>query len=289
MQNTGSAVVEALGTPGRMLTLAALMEKLPYGTVKHVDAFHSILDRVGVHQIQPHTDAPLVSLVYQVFQIIRLAKPGAGSEEVSNLVAKASVIRVLHNGHKLNGIVACFLDVFQRNVCKLPIGTDAAFFLRHTHMGLIDKKLVFADKSIIRPGKQNLIVDNLCIKGVVGFILNGPSGIQGKMLGANVLVLDDGLYLAAVPQSVISGEEDFPVLIVESGERMRCGIPCIKFAFQVELVGGRSPLTVIPAAIYMVETVIPVTVGKFFQGLSFRQETGFCCLVKGHSCFNITC
>ena len=272
-----------------MLAFAALMEKLPYSTVKHVDAFCGIFDCVGVHQIQQYTDAHLVSLVYQVFQIIRLSKPGTGCKEICDLVAKASVIRVFHNGHKLNGVVACFLDVLQRDVRKFPIGTDAAFFLRHTHMSFIDIKLVFADKAIIRPGEQNLVIDNLGIKCVVGFILNGPSGIQRKVLRANTIVFNYCFDFTAVPQSVISGKINLPVFIIQSGKRMRCGIPYIKFAFQIELVGGRSPLPVIPAAIHMMETVIPVTVGKLFQCLSFRQKTGFRCVVKVHSRLNITC
>ena len=82
VQNTGLAVIKALGSPGRMLTLFSIVEELPNGTIKHIDALSSILDRVGMDQIKQHTDTQLVGTVYQVFQILRVTEPGAGSKKV---------------------------------------------------------------------------------------------------------------------------------------------------------------------------------------------------------------
>ena len=66
VQNTGLAVVEALGTPGGMFTLVTVVEELPGGAVEHVDALSGILDSVGVDQIQQNTDAHFMSLVHQL-------------------------------------------------------------------------------------------------------------------------------------------------------------------------------------------------------------------------------
>ena len=55
VQNAGLAVVKALGSPGRMLTLFSVVEELPGGAVKHIDAFCGILDRAQMGQINMET------------------------------------------------------------------------------------------------------------------------------------------------------------------------------------------------------------------------------------------
>ena len=55
VQYTGSAVVKTFGTPGRMLALFTIVEELPGGAVKHIDAFCGILDRAQMGQINMET------------------------------------------------------------------------------------------------------------------------------------------------------------------------------------------------------------------------------------------
>ena len=55
VQNAGLTVIKALGSPGRMLTLFSVVEELPGGAVKHIDAICGILDRVGMNQINMET------------------------------------------------------------------------------------------------------------------------------------------------------------------------------------------------------------------------------------------
>ena len=45
VQNAGLTLIKALGSPGRMLILFSVVEELPDGAVKHIDAFCGILDR----------------------------------------------------------------------------------------------------------------------------------------------------------------------------------------------------------------------------------------------------
>ena len=51
VQNAGLTVIKALGSPGRMLTLSTIMEELPCGAVKHVDAYSCILNCMGMNHV----------------------------------------------------------------------------------------------------------------------------------------------------------------------------------------------------------------------------------------------
>ena len=95
VQNTGLAVIKALGSPGRMLTLFSIVEELPYRSIKHMDTFRCVLNRMGMDQIQQDTDAHIMGFIHKIFQILRMTEPGTGRKEVGHLVAKASVIRMM--------------------------------------------------------------------------------------------------------------------------------------------------------------------------------------------------
>ena len=289
VQNTGLAVIKALGSPGRMLTLFPVVEELPGGSVKHIDSFCGILNGVGMDQIQQNPDAQLVGTVHQVFQIFWVTKPGAGGTEVGYLRAKAAVVGMFHNGHKLHCIVACLFDPGQNLGSKFPVSTDPAFFLSHTHMGFVDVKLIFAYEVLVGPGKGALIINDFCIEGVVALILNHPFYIQWEMLRAGSFIIHHGLDLAAMPQRIVSGQVDFPVFVVHSGQGVGGLVPVVELTLQIQLLSGRRPFPVIPAAIYMVKTVILVAVGKVGQGLILRQKSRLSGIVYGHSQIDIAC
>ena len=61
------AIVEALGIPCRMVAFSSVMEELPGGTVKHVDALCGILYCMGVNDVQKNADSHFMGLVYQIF------------------------------------------------------------------------------------------------------------------------------------------------------------------------------------------------------------------------------
>ena len=124
MENAGLAVIEALGAPGRMLTLFAVMEELPDSAVEHIDALGGVLDGVGVDQVQQDPDAHRVGLVDQILQVLGFAEPGGCGIEVGHLVTERAVIGMLHDGHELNGVVAGFFDMIQGDVGKFPVSAE---------------------------------------------------------------------------------------------------------------------------------------------------------------------
>ena len=164
---------------------------------------------------------------------------------------------MFHNGHQLYSVVAGFLDTGQSVVCEFPIGADLALFLRHADMGFVDIQGGFTLEISVRPGEYLAVVHNLCGEGDGLGILDDPAGIQGNMLSTLQIGIDDSFDLAALPQSVITGQEQFPVAAFQLGQGVTGQVPVVEVAGQVQLIGAGGPLSVEPAAIDMVEAKIP--------------------------------
>ena len=166
VQNAGLAVVEALGAPGRMVALGAVVEELPGGAVEHVDALGGVLDGVGVDHVQQHPDAHFVGLVHQILQILGLAEPGGSGIEVGNLVAEGAVVGMLHDGHQLDGVVAGFLHMGQGVVSELPVGAHLALFLGHAHVGFVNEQGVFTLEILVGNHLLGFFNDGLVTSGL---------------------------------------------------------------------------------------------------------------------------
>ena len=282
------AVIKAFCAPGRMVALNAIVEELPYSAVKHIDALGSILDSVGMNNVQKHPDTHFMGLVDQILQVLRLAEPAGGGKEIGNLVSEASVIRMLHNGHQLNGVVAGFFDMGKDNISKLAVRTDLAFLLGHAHMSFINIELLFADKIFVSPGEDITLIHNLCAPGDGLGVLNHPAGVKGHMLCTGKIGVYYGFYLAAVPQGVFALQQKLPVAVIQFFQGMTCLIPSVKIAGQIQLVGAGSPFTVGPSGFSAVEAIIVMGIGKFIQRPNLSQQAVFGCPVEEHPKIDIT-
>ena len=179
---------------------------------------------------------------------------------------------MLHDGHELHRVVARLLNPGQGQVGKFPIGADSPFLLRHAHMGFVDIQLIVADEILIRPGEGFPVVGDLTLKGDGFLVLHHPAGVQGDVLSEAHVGLYHGFDPAALPQGIVTGQEQLPVSVIQLFQRMGGLVPAVEFAFQIELIGGRSPLPIVPAPIGVMEAIIIVGVGKVVQGLVFSQN-----------------
>ena len=213
VDNAGLAVVKALCPPGGMVALGAVVEELPSGAVKHIDAFGGIFDGVGMHYVQQHPNAHGMCLVHQVFQFLRPSEPGGSGKEIAHLIAEGAVIGMLHNGHQLHSIVARLVDAGQDMIGKFPVGADLALLLRHAHVGFVDIQLVLAHEILIRPGKDLPVVHHLALEGDGLLVLHHPAGIQRDVLRAGQIGVHHGFDLAAVPQGIVPGEIQLPAAV----------------------------------------------------------------------------
>ena len=214
------AVIKALGTPCRVVTLGAVMEELPCGAVEHIDAFCGILHSMGVHHIQQHAQTQLMGLVDQIFQVLRLTEPAGSGVKIGHLITKAAVIGVLHNGHQLNGIVTCFFDAGQHKLGKFAVGAHLALFLSHTHVGFVDVQGLRRLEILIGPVEDLPVIDHFGTPGNLSFFLNHAAGIQGDVVGTLQIGVHNSLDLAAVPKGVVPLQIQLPNAVIQSFQRV---------------------------------------------------------------------
>ena len=139
-KNLMMSVVEQSAIPELMSSFGALVEVLMIGAVKLIEPIKNVLRCVAVDNVEQHRDAHTVCGVHQLFQVFRGAIPTACSEEVVDLVSKAGIVCMFHNGHQLDYVVAQGLDSWKHVLGKLLVGCDPQLGGGNSHMGLVYTK-----------------------------------------------------------------------------------------------------------------------------------------------------
>ena len=265
MQDLILAVVEALGAPGGMVALGTGVEELPLGAVEHIDALSGIFHSMRVDHVQQHPNAQLMGLVHQVLQVLGFPKPTGSGKEVCHLVAKASVIGMLHDGHELDGVVAGLLDTGKDLVSKFPVGTYLTLLLGHAHMGLVDVEGLGGLKVPVCPGIGIPVIHHFCGESRGLGVLDYAAGVERDMLRTGHVDVHHGFDLTALPKGVVPLQHQLPHTVIKTLHGMRGLVPAVKIAGKVELIGTGSPLAVDPGAIEMVDAEIMMGIGKILQ------------------------
>ena len=89
-----------------MPAFTALVKVQVIRSVKLVQAVLRVLGCMAMHHIQEHRYTHAMSRVDELFQLFWCAKSTASREEAVDLVAKASIVGMLHDRHQLNDIVS---------------------------------------------------------------------------------------------------------------------------------------------------------------------------------------
>jgi hypothetical protein len=135
--NLVMAVVEQPAVPLVMASLASRVEVLMVCTIKLVQAVQNILGGVAVNNVEEDDYAQAVSGIDKLLEIFWGTISAARSEEVVNLVAKAGVVSVLHDGHELDDIVAEILDTRQHVLGELLVSRNTLLGCGDADMGLV--------------------------------------------------------------------------------------------------------------------------------------------------------
>ena len=77
--------------------------------------------------------------INQFLQVLGRTETRTWREEIGDMIAKRAVIRMLRDGHKLDGVVAVRLDARQYLLGKLLISPDLPLLLRHTDVRLVNQ------------------------------------------------------------------------------------------------------------------------------------------------------
>src|SRR5258708_2264419 len=81
------------------------MKILKLGPVEQVQPLVRILHRMAVNDARGDGDAGAGGGAQESLEFLRRSETGGDGEEVADVVAERAVVRVLHDGHKLHGVV----------------------------------------------------------------------------------------------------------------------------------------------------------------------------------------
>ncbi len=168
------------------------------------------------------------------------------------------------------------------------IAADLALLLGHAHVGLVDVQGLGGLEVLVRPGEDFPVVHHLGAPGDGLGVLDHPAGVQGDVLRAGHVGVHHGLHLAAIPQGVVTLQEQLPEAMLQLFQGVAGLVPLVEFTGEVELVGAGCPLPVVPAAVYMVEAVVVVGVGEVVQSLVFAENPFLGGAVEKHSQVNVS-
>ena len=225
--------------------------------------------------IQQHRNPHTVSSIDQHFQLLRRTKPGGCGKEIGHLVAKRGIVRVLHNGHNLDGIIAQRLDFRQDMHPEFLISAYLSVLLSHTDVALVDKQLLLGLKFTVRPCKFRFRVPNHAVPLDGHRVLLHPVDIQRNPLQLSAAGYHYGHYLLTVLQAVSTGQKQCKHAVFSLFHGIGVSIPAAEITGQVQLLRCRRPLPVDPAIFCFVETEIQMSRCKILQRLTIGQKLFF--------------
>jgi len=123
-QHFMTSVVEQSAVPKLVASLYTLVKVEMVAAIKHVQAVQYIFGCMAVDNIEQDSNTHPMSSIDQFFQVVWGPVATAGRKEAVDLIAKACIVCVLHNGHQLNHVVSQVLNPGEDVLCELLVGSD---------------------------------------------------------------------------------------------------------------------------------------------------------------------
>ena len=123
-----------------MPALRPRMEILVIRPVEAAEAVPLVRDRVRLDEVHDDPQAHPVRRIDERLQVVRRSEPRRRRKKGRNVIPEAPVVRMLHDRHQLDRVVARPLDPRQHLVTELRIGRDAPFLRGHADVGFVDQR-----------------------------------------------------------------------------------------------------------------------------------------------------
>ena len=121
-----ASVVEAQRVPSGMIAARTFVEEERAGAVIACQPFDLIAYGMTVHKIHDDLEACSVSSIDERLQFVGRTEAATGCEEAGDMVAKGAIVRMLLDGHDLNGIIPEVNDARQNLLLELTVATYLA-------------------------------------------------------------------------------------------------------------------------------------------------------------------
>ena len=261
------SVVEASGAPRRMMSLGPLIEIQVFPAVEQAEPFRLIVHAVGMDDIHHDGYAAGMCIIHKMFEFLRCSESGRKCVEVGNLVSEGAVIRVLLQGHNLDGVVAKCLDMRKNIDTELFEGGDFFIFGTHAYVALVNQRM----RSRTRPGVLPLILfvrfPHLGAEHLGDRVLHYPPDVGREPFSAASRPFDEE-FVEFLMVEEHGGQADFPVSAADRIKRIgRRASPVVELAYEVYPAGIGSPLTEDPASVGIpVQAIVQMVVQPVGKG-----------------------
>jgi hypothetical protein len=164
-----------------------------------------------VNDIYDYLNPMFMSLVNHFFKLIRLTETRRNTEKVGDVVAERTIIRMLHNTHDLNHIVAQFKHPWNHSVFEISEGVDFEFFTTHTDVGLVDLDVFVLP---VGSGIFEVVILQVNVHAIEGFVLVLDGKVdpgRDSVLDLTSTKLDLAFYLGELFDRVVELDLAIPV------------------------------------------------------------------------------
>ena len=121
-----ASVVEAQRVPSGMIAARPFVEEERAGAVIACQPFDLIAYGMTVHEVHDDLETSCVSSIDERLQFVGRTEAATGCEEAGDMVAKGAIVRMLLDGHDLNGIIPEVNDTGKDLLLELTIATYLA-------------------------------------------------------------------------------------------------------------------------------------------------------------------
>ena len=207
-----------------------------------------------------------MGLVHEGLELLRRTEARAEGEEVRDLIAERSVVRMLLKGHDLECVISQVSYLRKHVDTELFESSHLLLLCSHTDVALIDQRVLALAGSFILPLIRSRIPD-LCAESLRNLVLDSSCGVGRNSFSTAALPLDVELIEHSVLEEHCR-KHDFPGSAPERPQSIGfSSLPVVELAYQIYLCSVRSPLAEDPVALVVaVHSVVHMVVHSLAQG-----------------------
>ena len=140
-QHLPMLIIKKPTIPQRMISLLPSMEIQMIRSIKLVNPIKHITASMAMHAVHQHNDPHRMRSVHQILKLLRGPTSARHGHEVSDMVAKAAVVGVLHYGHELDCCVAQSFYPRKYVLREGSVGGNVLFGGGHADVAFVDSEV----------------------------------------------------------------------------------------------------------------------------------------------------
>ncbi len=232
-----------------MVSLGTAVEIQIVRAVKFRQTFQGVFHAVAVYDVHDDGNAFAMGVIHQGLEFLRGAEAGAQGEEIAHLIAEGTIIRMLLQGHDLQGVVAQLFHARQHILAEFLEGAHLFLFRRHAYVAFINERMGAFPRMAVLPDIFFSRIPYLGAEHLGDIVLHHTGGIGRQPFSPAAGPFD--VQLVQLPVFEEQGRNpELPVAAADGlqGIAVRA-FPVVEVANQVDFIGVGRILAEYPAAV----------------------------------------